>query len=263
MGASLARRLISRLSWERREIVRLRNLPRGTPARTTLIEPFFETLDGASFFSQYDQIFRREAFLFDANTPAPRILDCGANVGVFTVFFKRQFPQSRIVAFEPDPRVFAVLKNNVERCCETGGVELINAAVLDSAADQVQFFADHCDAGRLNAALEGASRISVRSVRLRDYLEEPVDLLKLDIEGAEGTVLKDCSDALGSVSRIFVEYHSFPDAKQELASILSILGNAGFRVHIASGKTAPRPFVRVDEFLGMDMQLDIWGVRTT
>ena len=44
--------------------------------------------------------------------------------------------------------------------------------------------------------------------RLRDYLTQRVDLLRLDIQGAEVDVLLDCADLLGHVQYLAVDYHS-------------------------------------------------------
>ena len=261
MFASLFSRVRSRLSWRQRELSRLARLPRGTATTTALIGPSFETLDGCSLAAQYRQIYMREAFAFQPSTPRPRILDCGANVGTFTVFMKQRIPESRIIAFEPDPVVFNVLERNVRRCCGIEGVTLVNAAVLNRTVDRVAFHADHCDAGRVTTAIESPTAIEVRAVRLRDELAAPCDLLKLDIEGAEVDVLLDCEDALKTVSRIFVEYHSFENQPQRLDQMLAVLSRSGFRVVIQSGFYSKQPFERIESFLGMDMAIDIWGLR--
>jgi hypothetical protein len=71
----------------------------------------------------------------------------------------------------------------------------------------------------------------VRTVRLRDYLDQPIEFLKLDIEGAEVPVLLDCSDRLEQVEHLFVEYHSFIGLPQPLDCLISILRSAGFRFY--------------------------------
>ena len=63
-------------------------------------------------------------------------------------------------------------------------------------------------------------------------MNKHVDFLKLDIEGAETTVIKDCADYLGNVDNIFVEYHSFLSEKQTLDELLNILKKTNFRVQI-------------------------------
>ena len=259
---SLARRIVGRFSPERRELRRLGRLPRGTAAATNLIKPSFDTLDGGSLAAQYRQIFQQNAFLFPAHTPGPRIIDCGANVGCFTVYFAQMFPEARITAFEPDPQVFAVLQRNVARCCGGTQIELIRAAVTGSSETSVAFYADHCDAGRTTTSLAGGATMQVAAVRLRDYLKSPCDLLKIDIEGAEIAVLIDCEECLSQVARIFVEFHSFVGEPQRLDQVLGVLARSGFRLFLQAGKSPARPFLGAEEFLGMDGQLDIWGVRS-
>lgn len=261
MLASLFSRIRSRLSWQQRELSRLSRLPRGTASSTALIRPWFETLDGSSFAAQYRHIFMRQTFAFTPASPRPRILDCGANIGTFTVFMKQRFPQSRIVAFEPDPVVFQVLERNVRRCCSIDNVTLVNAAVLDRAASRVAFVADHCDAGHVTTAGDNTATLEVQAVRLRDQLAEPCDLLKLDIEGAEVDVILDCEDALARVPLVFTEYHSYANRPQRLHELLSALTRAGFRLAIESGVVSSQPFQHVESFLGMDMAIDIWAYR--
>lgn len=237
-------------------------MPRGTAATTYLIAPSFDTLDGGSLAAQYRQIFQQNAFLFPASTPRPKIIDCGANVGCFTVYFAQLFPEARITAFEPDPQVFAVLQRNVARCCGSEQIELVQAAVTGTAETVLSFYADHCDAGRTTTSLAGGATMQVAAVRLRDYLKSPCDLLKIDIEGAEVEVLNDCGECLSQVARIFVEFHSFVGQEQRLDQVLGVLARAGFRLFLQAGKSPPRPFLGATEFLGMDSQLDIWGVRS-
>jgi FkbM family methyltransferase len=259
---SLARRIAGRFTLERRELQRLVQLPRGAAATTHLIAPSFDTLDGGSLAAQYRQIFQQNAFLFPAPTPRPRIIDCGANVGCFTTYFAQRFPEAIITAFEPDPLVFSVLQRNVARGCGTARVELVKAAVTGTAETTVSFYADHCDAGSTTMNLAGGATMQVAAVRLREYLKLPCDLLKIDIEGAEVEVLNDSEECLSQVSRIFVEFHSFASRPQRLDQVIAVLARAGFRLFVQAGKSPPKPFLSAEAFLGMDSQLDIWGVRS-
>lgn len=263
LNTNLLTRLLSRLSAENRELIRLSKLPRGTPASSGLISPRFQAPDGASFAAQYRQIFRNHAFAFLPATESPLIVDCGANIGVFTVYCRLRYPTSRIVAFEPDAIVFNILQRNVQACCGLEKIELVRAAVTHDDAKTKTFFADHCDAGRLGIPAPGSDSITVNCVRLRDVLKEGCDFLKLDIEGAEVDVIIDCADLLPRVSNIFVEYHSFAGREQRLHELMHVLEAAGFRLHIHSGKGSSQPFCSLETFLGMDMQLDIWGIRRT
>ena len=65
------------------------------------------------------------------STPSPRILDCGANVGLASLFFKRRYPAARITAFEADPALFAILDANL-RANGAADVEARHAALWTS-----------------------------------------------------------------------------------------------------------------------------------
>ena len=69
--------------------------------------------DLLSFCPQWHDIFIDGALEFHADSAAPRILDCGGNVGLASLFFKRRFPHARITAYEADPALFAILKHNL------------------------------------------------------------------------------------------------------------------------------------------------------
>ena len=86
----------------------------------------------------------------------------------------------------------------------------------------------------------------VSTVRLRDYLAQRVDMLKLDIEGAETDVMLDVSDRLRDVHNIFVEYHSFADRPQRLDELTRRAAQTGFgskssRSSLPSGHSSSTP----------------------
>jgi hypothetical protein len=102
----------------------------------------------------------------------------------------------------------------------------------------------------------------VKSIRLKDYLNEPTDMLKLDIEGAEVIVLRDIRDSLDMVSNIFIEYHSSPDKEQELDEIITILKYAGYRIYIKEAwNNMQHPFMHSTYKPYWDLQLNIFGYR--
>ena len=69
----------------------------------------FCVLDGPTFAGIYREQFHQEIFRFQPRSSSPLIIDCGANVGLVTAYFKSIFPDARIIAFEPDPSCFAAL----------------------------------------------------------------------------------------------------------------------------------------------------------
>lgn len=239
------------------ELRRLRKLPRRQPTRSNLLGFPLEIPDAASFLAMRHEIFERGIYQFRSSSDSPRIIDGGANIGLGVIYFKRMWPHSQVIAFEPDPYIYSVLQKNVEHN-NCAGVELVKKA-LWSSSTMLHWAPDNADAGRV--VEDGSNSVQVPAVRLRDYLQEPTDLLKLDIEGAEWEVLRDCADYLTNVRNAFVECHSFTNKPQNLHSILTLLHERGFRYFVEPVSTALQPFVERPNYMGMDMQVNVYASR--
>lgn len=60
-----------------------------------------------------NELFLDEVYRFNSNNNNPKIIDCGSNIGLSIIFFKRMYPNSEIIAFEPDNEIFNILKYNL------------------------------------------------------------------------------------------------------------------------------------------------------
>lgn len=241
------------------ELRRIRKLPRYRRFSTNLFGLPIQFVDGLSFYYSYREIFERNIYEFSTKNPHPTIIDGGSNIGLSILYFKQLFPAATIFGFEPDPEVFDVLESNIQSLALTD-IQLVNAAIW-TADEDITFFAEGADAGRLATPVGEMAAQTVRATRLHRYLSRPVDLLKLDIEGAEVDVLADISDQLKNVQRIFVEFHSFVDQPQRLDELTAILRKAGFRFQVATQFASPQPFQKRKTYLGMDLQLNIFAYR--
>jgi hypothetical protein len=106
-----------------------------------------------------------------------------------------------------------------------------------------------------------SQEVVVPATRLRDHLIEPVELLKLDIEGAEVDVLLDCRDRLSQVRNLFMEYHSFSGQPQRLQAFFGVIEEAGFRVHTHPDVPAPQPFLSRPVMNGKDLRMNVFCFR--
>lgn len=237
----------------------LLKLPRYQPATIRLLGEKFEIADGKSFFYSYKEIFSKQIYLFATESPSPFIVDCGSNVGTSVVFFKTLYPQARVVGVEADPALYSLLVEN----CKTrrfSDVKLMNRAV-SSRSGVVEFSSEGADAGRIGTLpLSGTRMSSVETVPLDELISEPVDFLKVDIEGAE-TEAFSASRKLGMVRSLFVEYHSMLGQDQTLHILLEKLVSEGFRYFVQEQMCSPRPLVEERSYLGMDLQLNIFAIR--
>ena len=187
--------------------------------------------DGANFYILYKDIFVHRIYHFGAQRPDPFILDCGSNIGMSILYFKRLYPQARIVGFEPDPEVVPFLQENVVRN-GLKEVQLVQAALSRNGAKRTLYSDGKYGSGLSEHLLQGSHqtwrRYDVACVRLRDYLTAPVDFLKMNIEGAELEVLADTEDRLRQVREMVIEYHHLPGLPRSLHEILQILHRQGF-----------------------------------
>jgi len=242
-------RVIARLE-RGKALIRLSNLRRrmfANPPRTSGIERFMSytvrITDGPNFFMQYKDEFVRRIYHFESARPNPLILDCGSNIGISILYFKHVYPQARIIGFEPDPVIFGILQENVSGN-KLDSVTLINAA-LSAQSGTAAFSPD----GSAGGHITDRNNLTVRVEQLSAYLNEPVDFLKLNIEGEELPVLLESASSgkLRNVREMVIEYHGWADGQQRLGAILELLDQQGFRYmihdfdHETSSMTKP-PF---------------------
>lgn len=75
--------------------------------------------------------------------------------------------------------------------------------------------------------------VTVSTVKLSGYIKDHVDLLKLDIEGAETEVMKEIEPKLKKVKNIILEYHgSIYNVGNNFYTIMSILKKQGFATKV-------------------------------
>lgn len=164
------------------------------------------------------------AFVRGVLKPGMNFVDVGANWGLFTLAAARLVGSSgRIVALEPDPRILPKLKANVRRN-NLSQAQVLAVAAADCDSNLLLAAHDHtAENWGISKLIENASAgqatFTVPSRRLDSLLDEaeaeaeaglgPVDLVKIDVEGAEDRVLAGMEPGLTShrYRRILLEFH--------------------------------------------------------
>jgi len=226
---------------------------------TKLLGKQIKISDSKWYLPTYDEIWVKQIYKFETDNNSALIIDCGANVGLSVIYWKYLYPESRIIAFEPDPKIFQLLQSNISEF-DYKNIELQQAAVWISNGELL-FLPDGSVGGKLVNQVDNDRLIKVRTIQLLEYLNQPVEVLKIDIEGAEFEVLQDCATSLGNVNKIFLEYHGSASKPQNLQIVLQILQEAGFRYHIKEANPVEHPFVQKERSSYYDLQLNIYGFR--
>lgn len=240
---------------------RLITMPRYQEVEIPFLGKKIKVPDPVSCFYAHKEIFGNGIYAFSSRNACPRIIDCGANVGLSVLYFKSLFPSAEITAVEADPTIHSYLSQNLERF-HLGLVEIISKAVSHNHQDII-FYSEGADGGRMGIPvdMDRDKTFTVESITLDDLIKgQVVDFLKIDIEGAETDVILE-SKSLHLVKNLFVEYHSFSHLDQRLHQLLAKLSENGYRYYISTALSPKQPFIKVNNYLGMDLQLNISCVR--
>lgn len=222
------------------ERARLLAFPAFVPGEADFFGKPFSFSHGPSFIHSVDEIFEEEIYKFTSETETPYILDCGANIGLSVLYFKKLFPSCEIIAFEPDENIFRILEKNTAYLEK---VKLEKKAVWTEDTT-LEFFSEGALAGSLVTDFgQKNDIIKIQAVDLKKYLNRKVDFLKIDIEGAENSVFFDIADHLRLVQNLFLEYHGLIGEPQNLGEILNLLKEKGFQYYIRlAGETISFPY---------------------
>jgi FkbM family methyltransferase len=197
----------------------------------------FEYLNGEELRELKQEIYTQHSYYVELRTGKPRIIDAGAHIGLATGYFLWLYPQATIQAIEPNPRLASLWRRNAENN-QWRQADLTEAA-LAATRGSLPFYYDKSpeqwySTGSFNSGAwnkrQQSYQIQVMGVPLSDFLSEPVDLLKLDIEGAEGAVLRATGDKLRMIKHLLMEYH--PVKGNSLEEIQKLLEKLGFTVRI-------------------------------
>jgi FkbM family methyltransferase len=190
----------------------------------------------------------------------PYIIDCGANIGLSVIYLKHHHPDAEILAFEPDDKNFKLLEKNV-RSFKLENVQIKKEAVWIENTT-IQFANEGSMSSRIDAESSGGT-VDVKAVRLKDFIDRPVDFLKIDIEGAEFQVMKDISSQLRFVDNLFLEYHGSFKENAELSQLIAMLVEKGFSYYIKEATSVYNtPLDRSSgNNLPYDVQLNIFCFR--
>lgn len=194
----------------------------------------------------FEEVFLRQDYKINLPTGDPVIIDCGANIGFATVYLKQHYPAARITCFEPNPSCFKLLQQHITENHLTNITA--HQVACGNQNGEISFFVSPGFSplsSMFGSRAKDAQEIKVRLVKLSDYLTGPVDLFKLDVEGAEWGIFEDliASGKLALIQRMIIEYHHrIGGAKPELSRFLKLIEDAGFTYDIEAFISPLRKF---------------------
>ncbi len=192
-----------------------------------------------------DESLQQRRLLEMAGIEAKVIFDGGAYIGDLTARYLTAFPAARVWAFEPGPENYARLS---VRFAGDRRVLPVQAALSDTAGEQNLAVTD-ADMTHSLLPLDAASpypdypirqigEIHVKTVTVdgfcRDAGIEQINVLKLDVQGFEGPILRGAGKLLqeGRIDLVFTELNFVRvyQGQTRTEDVLSILGESGYRL---------------------------------
>lgn len=154
------------------------------------------------------KIWRDQEYAISLKQEPTFIIDAGANIGIASIFFATKFPNAKIVAIEPEPGNFALLEKNTR---PYPNITAIHAALWKENGE-VSLFDPGQGPWAFQTRADGANTIGrVPSITVDELLgrfsASTVDILKMDIEGAEKEIFENASAWISKVGVIMVELH--------------------------------------------------------
>lgn len=198
------------------------------------------------FRQPFSDEFIASLFL-DFLRPGMTAVDCGAHIGEYTCLFATAVgPGGAVHAFEPDPRIFPYLSENVtmnalenvrvNRLALADGKGVEDFEMLEDAtcSSLKRFGAEH---PTLRKVL--VDTVEIRTTSLDDYVEETrlerIDAIKIDVEGAELALVQGSKGILKRFRPrlVFIEC----DGRENQAPLEKLLADLGYKIQIRTEGT--------------------------
>lgn len=205
-------------------------------------------LNAKSLLYLFEEIFLSRDYDFQTDNKAPVIIDCGANVGVSILYFKMIYPDAVIYGFEPNPIAYQLLQKNISQNGLTGIT--VENACLSNVAEKVKFYFSEHEYSSLTSSIHhgrgGDKSYEVEAIKLSEYIKDKsIDLVKMDVEGAEYEILNDLMDTgtIRNARQYIIEFHhNIPDIKHRFSIFLSRIEDCGYGYNIQGS------FMKLGEF---------------
>lgn len=159
------------------------------------------------------------------------ILDIGGHIGLFSITFSKKIgKEGKIYAFEPFRDSYNLFKKNLI-INDFRGVKLYNNAISEKKGKMRLYLHKYSAANSLNA--ESDNYVIIESETLINFVKREkikrIELIKLDVEGAEYEIIKNSKEVLKNTDAIILELHPDILSKKQINEVEMILKKLKFK----------------------------------
>ncbi len=161
--------------------------------------------------TMFQQVFFNQEYQMTFKFEPKVILDCGANIGLATVYLKNRFPEATIISIEPEQSNFELLVKNTKDYsdvfCLKNGIwnESSNLIIKDEGLGNCGFMVEETNKYHKDS-IEAITIVDI----MKRYDIDSIDILKIDIEGSEKELFESgYEEWLPKVKVIIIELHDW------------------------------------------------------
>jgi len=207
------------------------------------------TTDHAAYFGYTDEGFDH---LYELIEPNQTIVDIGGNIGIRAMAFSRLVPNGRVYTFEPDPDNYARLSRHVT-INGLSNIEAIRCGIGNEVASHKLYRVVSSNSGmnRIITQGTGHEHLPYHEIQVMPLCQalsgknvDRVDVIKIDVEGFEGSVLGGCADIIArDRPLIFVELDddNLKENGRSARSLVTQIEDMGYNVMDASRRSPVLP----------------------
>jgi len=162
----------------------------------------------------FNQIFTNKDYEIDLEFEPKVIIDAGANIGLAAIYFANKYPEAEVICIEPEKSNYKILERNIsnynnissfKRALSNLSNQDIN--VVDNGWGNWGFITESLEASKNQKVVDSVKTITINEI-MKDNEIETIDLLKIDIEGAEKELFEsNYENWLPKVHCMIIELH--------------------------------------------------------
>lgn len=187
------------------------------------------------------------------------VVDVGANIGYYTLIFAQLVGKSgKVIAFEPEPKNFEILKKNI--AINNYDNVIVEQKIVSEKCGSMKLYVSDSDivGHRIQQMGDLEHFVEVESVTLDDYmkklnLDEKVNFIKIDVEGAEPNVLEGSKEILEKNDhlKIFTEFNRevVKNYGTDPKKMIDLLYEKGFEIYLPNYKENKINLTNANELL--------------
>lgn len=187
------------------------------------------------------------------------VVDVGANIGYYTLIFAQLVGKSgKVIAFEPEPKNFEILKKNI--AINNYDNVIVEQKIVSEKCGSMKLYVSDSDivGHRIQQMGNLENFVEVESVTLDDYmkklnLDEKVNFIKIDVEGAEPNVLEGSKKILEKNDhlKIFTEFNRevVKNYGTDPKKMIDLLYEKGFEIYLPNYKENKINLTNANELL--------------